>query len=68
MRIASIVDSVPEFVKRQLGRPKRRASSSDTATASSVGAPKWVPRASRRSTAARMAGCACPCTIALKPL
>ena len=60
--------SVPEFVKRQRASPKRRPSSSATATASSVVAPKCVPRATRSLTAATIAGCACPCTIALKPL
>ncbi len=43
MRIASIVASDPEFVYRHLGRPQRRASSSPTTTASSVGAAKCVP-------------------------
>ena len=61
-------DSVPEFVKRHCSRPKRRVSSSATATVSSVVAPKWVPSATRSATAATIAGCACPCTIALKPL
>src|ERR687891_341123 len=40
---ASIVASVPELEKRHSGRPKRRASSSATAIASSVGWAKWVP-------------------------
>ena len=43
MRIASIVDSDPLFVKRHFGSPQRRASSSPTTTASSVGAAKCVP-------------------------
>ena len=63
-----MTDSVPEFVKRQRARPKRRASSSATSTASSVGAPKWVPSGWRRATAAVIAGWAWPWTIALKPL
>src|ERR671914_418076 len=37
-RIAAMVDSVPEFVKRQRGSRKRRVSSSATATASAVAA------------------------------
>ena len=38
-----MVDSVPEFVKRHWGRPKRSASSSATTIEPSVGAAKWVP-------------------------
>ena len=63
-----MIDSVPELVKRQRGRRKRRTSSSATSTASSVVAPKWVPTAWRRATAAAIAGCACPWVIALNPL
>ena len=54
--IASIVASVPEFAKRHWGRPKRRASSSATQMASSVGCAKWVPRRTRSETAATRAG------------
>jgi hypothetical protein len=38
-----MVDSVPEFVKRQWGRPQRRRSSSATTTEPAVGAAKCVP-------------------------
>ena len=38
-----MVDSVPELVKRQRVRFQRRAGSSATTIASSVGAAKWVP-------------------------
>ena len=41
--MASIVDSEPELVKRHFGSPQRRASSSPTTIASSVGAAKCVP-------------------------
>ena len=68
IRIASITDSVPEFVKRQRGKPKRKDRFSATSTASSVGRPKWVPSRWRAVTAAVIAGWAWPCTIALKPL
>ena len=61
-------DSVPELVKRQNGRPKRRVSSSATATACSVVAPKWVPSAARSRTASTIAGWAWPWTMALNPL
>ena len=67
-RIASIVDSEPEFVKRHLGRPQRRASSSATMTLSSVTAAKCVPCGMRSVTARTIAGWACPCTIVPKPL
>jgi hypothetical protein len=67
-RTAAMVDSVPELVKRQWGSLKRLASSSATTTASPVGAPKCVPCVTRAWTAAVIAGCACPCTIAPKPL
>jgi hypothetical protein len=68
MRIASMVDSEPEFVKRHFGRRNRRARSSATTTPSSVGAAKWVPRGMRASTASTTFGCAWPCTIEPKPL
>ena len=58
IRIASIVDSEPELVNRQRGSRKRRASSSATTIASSVGAAKCVPSAARSRTAAVIAGCA----------
>ena len=51
IRIASIVASEPEFVKRHLGRPKRRASSSATTIPSSVGAAKCVPSRTRSEIA-----------------
>ena len=51
-----MVASVPELAKRQIGRPKRRLSSSATQMASSVGWAKWVPRATWRETASTMAG------------
>ena len=68
MRMASIVDSEPEFVKRQRSSRKRRASSSATTMPSSVGAAKWVPSETRSATAFEMAGWAWPCTIEPKPL
>ena len=68
IRIASIVDSEPELVKRHFGRPQRRASSSPTAIASSVGAAKCVPLAYRSASALPIAGCAWPWTIEPKPL
>ena len=67
-RMASIVDSEPEFVKRHLGMPQRRASSSATTTLSSVIAAKWVPSGMRSATARVIAGWAWPCTIEPKPL
>jgi hypothetical protein len=54
--IASIVDSVPEFVKRQWGRPQRRRSSSATMIEPSVGAAKCVPSSIRAFTAAATSG------------
>ena len=42
-----MVASVPELANRHSGRPNRRASSSATTMASSVGWAKWVPRATR---------------------
>ena len=68
IRIASIVASEPEFVKRHLGRPKRRASSSATTIPSSVGAAKCVPSRARSEIASTIAGCAWPMTIEPKPL
>jgi hypothetical protein len=68
MRIASIVASVPEFANRHLGSPKRRASSSATNAASSVGAEKWEPSRTRSLTALTIAGFAWPTTIEPKPL
>ena len=68
MRIASIVASEPELLKRHFGSPKRRASSSATTIPSSVGAAKCVPRRMRSSTALVIAGCACPCGIEPNPL
>ena len=68
MRIASIVASVPEFVNRHFGRAKRRANSSATNAASSVGAEKWEPSLTRSSTAFTIAGFAWPTTIEPKPL
>ena len=65
---ASIVDSVPEFVKRQWGRPQRRRSSSATMIEPSVGAAKWVPSSIRAFTAAAMIGFACPTHMTPKPL
>ena len=65
---ASIVDSVPEFVKRHCGRANRRVSSSATTIDPSVGAAKWVPRSTRAFTAAPTVGLACPMHITPKPL
>ena len=65
---ASIVDSVPEFVKRQCGRPQRRRSSSATMIEPSVGAAKCVPSSIRALTAAPIVGFACPTHITPKPL
>ena len=45
-RIASIVASVPEFVNRHSGSPKRKASISATTALSSHGLTNSVPRAS----------------------
>ena len=56
-------DSVPELAKRHSGWPKRRTSSSATASASSVGWAKWVPLATRAATAATTAGWAWPTAI-----
>ena len=64
---ASIVASVPEFAKRQSGKPNRRPNSAATQIASSVGWAKWVPRRTRSDTAATMAGCACPAIDAPYP-
>jgi hypothetical protein len=58
IRIASIVASEPEFVKRHLGSSKRRASSSATTIPSSVGAAKCVPSFARSEIASTIAGCA----------
>ncbi len=66
--MASIVDSVPELVKRHCGRPKRRWSSSATTIEPSVGAAKCDPRPARSLTAATMAGLAWPTHITPKPL
>ena len=66
--IASIVDSVPEFVKRQWGSPQRRRSSSATAIEPSVGAAKCVPSSIRALTAAAITGLAWPTHMTPKPL
>src|SRR5215217_6581998 len=66
--IASMVDSVPEFVKRQWGRPQRRRSSPATAIECSVGAAKCVPASICFLTAAAMTGFACPTHMTPKPL
>src|SRR5688572_1073405 len=65
---ASMVDSVPEFVKRHCGRPKRRCSSSATAIEWVVGAAKWVPRSTWRLTASTISRFAWPTHITPKPL
>src|SRR3954447_18920097 len=65
---ASIVDSVPEFVKRHWGRPKRLRSSCATTIEPSVGAAKCEPRAARSLTARTTAGFAWPTHITPKPL
>src|SRR3954447_3892760 len=65
---ASIVDSVPEFVKRHCGRPKRRRSSRATTIEPSVGAAKCEAFAARSVTARTMAGLAWPTHITPKPL
>ena len=65
---ASIVDSVPEFVKRQCGRPQRRLSSSATTIEPSVGAAKCVPSSMRALTAAAITGLAWPTHMTPKPL
>ncbi len=67
-RTASSVDSVPLLVKRHCGCPKRRASSSATATSSGTGCAKCEPRAIRSLTAVTTAGWAWPTTITPKPL
>ena len=51
-----MVASVPELVKRHRGSPNRRASSSATSMAVSVGWAKWVPRPTWARTASTMAG------------
>ena len=61
---ASIVASVPELANRHSGRPNRRASSSATTVAFSVGCAKWVPRATWACTAATIAGWAWPASAA----
>ncbi len=66
--IASIVDSVPEFVNRHCGSPKRRRSSCATTIEPSVGAAKCEPRAARSETAFTIAGFACPTHMTPKPL
>src|SRR2546423_383177 len=58
--MASMVASVPELAKRQLGRPNRAASSVATVTASGVGWAKWVPLAACSLMAWAMAGWAGP--------
>ena len=63
-----MVDSVPEFVNRHCGRPKRRCSSSATVIEPSVGAAKWVPRTARSATALAITGFAWPTHITPKPL
>ena len=65
--IAAIVDSVPEFVKRHSGRPKRRASSAATGMMSGVGWAKWVPCVTRSVTARTIAGWPWPASIVPKP-
>src|SRR5215218_3967906 len=65
---ASMVDSVPELVKRQCGSPQRRRSSSATVIEPSVGAAKWVPASMRAFTAAAITGFAWPTHITPKPL
>ena len=42
---------VAELVYCHFGRPNRRASSSDTTIASSIGSRNWLPRAMRSVTA-----------------
>ena len=64
---AAIVASVPELAKRHNGRPKRRASSTETGIRSGVGWAKWVPRPTCRLTASTIAGWAWPITIVPKP-
>ena len=59
---------MPEFVKRQWGRPQRRRSSSATVIEPSVGAAKCVPWSIWAFTAAAMTGFACPTHMTPKPL
>ena len=66
--IASIVASVPEFVKRQCGRPQRRRSSSATVIEPSVGAAKCVPSSIWARTAAAITGLAWPTHMTPNPL
>ena len=66
--IASIVDSVPELVKRHCGMPKRRRSSWATTIEPSVGAAKCDPRAACSETALTTAGLAWPTHMTPKPL
>ncbi len=68
MCTASIVDSVPELVKRHCGSPKRRVSSSATMIEPSVGAAKWVPLSTCSFTAAAILGLAWLTHITPKPL
>jgi hypothetical protein len=65
---ASIVDSVPEFVKRQWARPQRRRSSSATTIEPSVGAAKCVPSSICALTAAAIRSLAWPTHMTPKPL
>ena len=48
-RMAYIVDSVPEFVKRSMSRPKRFLNRSATSVADGDGVTKSVPVVSRAS-------------------
>ena len=64
-----MIDSVPEFVKRQRGKPKRPDELLGDLDGLLGRSRRSGCRARwRRATAAVIAGCAWPCTIALKPL
>ena len=66
--IADIVDSVPEFEKRHIGRPKRSTRFSAETIEPLVGAAKWVPSSWRALTASPITGLAWPTHITPKPL
>ena len=63
-RIASSVVSVPEFMNRHSGRPKRSTRFSPTSWSRRVGCAKCVPSPAWARIASTIFGCAWPITIA----